>query len=255
MISTKVYRKITNTDIYINWKPFAPNNWKWGILKTLVTRAFDIFSTDEYWKEEIENIQKVSHHRNNYPLWVINNVIDNAEKMSSANENDSSSNRKINRLMLPYQGDKGSNLLKSMKRYASKLLPEHTKLEIILTGKKRNSCLSIKDKTKFEHEHDLVYYVNCTEPSCSANYVGETSRRITERIKDHSGRDHALHMVKDNIKTSYSDINTPDFKIIDISFSNNKRKRKIIESLRIKDLRPTLHVQEKSIPLKSISLK
>ena len=57
-------------------------------------------------------------------------------------------------------------------------------------------------------------------------------------------------MVKDNIKTSYSDINTPDFKIIDISFSNNKRKRKIIESLRIKDLRPTLNLQEKSMPLK-----
>ena len=37
--------------------------------------------------------------------------------------------------MLPYQGDKGSNLLKSMKRYVSKLLPEHTKLEITFIGK------------------------------------------------------------------------------------------------------------------------
>ena len=27
-ISTTVYRKVTNTDIYINWKSFAPNNWK-----------------------------------------------------------------------------------------------------------------------------------------------------------------------------------------------------------------------------------
>ena len=38
--------------------------------------------------------------------------------------------------MLPYQGDKGSNLLKSMNRYVSKLLPEHIKLEITFTGKK-----------------------------------------------------------------------------------------------------------------------
>ena len=29
-------------DIYISWKLFAPNNWKWGTIKTLVTRAFDI---------------------------------------------------------------------------------------------------------------------------------------------------------------------------------------------------------------------
>ena len=28
LISTKVYRKNTNTDMYINWKSFAPNNWK-----------------------------------------------------------------------------------------------------------------------------------------------------------------------------------------------------------------------------------
>ena len=91
-------------------------------------------------KEELEHIRKVFHHRNNYPLWVINKVIDDAEKIPLANENDSSNNEKIHCLMLPYQGDKGSNLLKSMKRYVSKLLPEHTKLEITFTDKKLNSC-------------------------------------------------------------------------------------------------------------------
>ena len=50
LISTKVYRKNTNAEIYINWKSFASKNWKWGALKTLVTRAFDICSTDEYLK-------------------------------------------------------------------------------------------------------------------------------------------------------------------------------------------------------------
>ena len=67
-----------------------------------------------------------------------------------------------------------------MKRYVSKLLPEHTKLEITFTGKKLNSSISIKYKTKFEHQHDQVYYVKCTEPSCRYNYVGETGRRIIE---------------------------------------------------------------------------
>ena len=137
-----------------------------------------------------------------------------------------------------------------MKRYVSKLLPEHTKLEITFTGKKLNSCVSIKDKTKLEHQHDLVYCVKCTEPSCRDNYVGETGRRIIERIKDHSGRDHASHMVKHNIETSHTDVNTANLKINDMNFSNNKRKRKIAESLWIKDLRPTLIVQEKSIPPK-----
>ena len=55
--------------------------------------------------------------------------------------------------MLPYQGDKGSDLLKSLNRYVSILLPDHTKLEITFTGEKLNSCFSIKDKTRFEHQH------------------------------------------------------------------------------------------------------
>ena len=95
-----------------------------------------------------------------------------------------------------------------------------------------------------------MHHVKCTEPSCRDNYVGETGRRITERIIDHSGRDHTSHMVKHNIETSHTDVNTANFKIIDMNFSNNKRKRKIAESLWIKDLRPTLNVHEKSIPLK-----
>ena len=152
--------------------------------------------------------------------------------------------------MLPYQGDKGSNLLKSMKRYVSKLVPEHTKLEITFTGKKRNSCFSIKDKTSFQHQLDLIYYVNCTKPSCRDNYVGETGSRIIERMEDHSRRDHPSHMVKHNIETSHPDVNAANFKIIDMNFSNNKRKRKNAESLWVKDLRSTLNVQEKSIPLK-----
>ena len=152
--------------------------------------------------------------------------------------------------MLPHQGDKGSNLLKLMKRYDSKLLAEHTKLEITFTGKKFYSCFSMKDETKFEHQHGLVYYVNCTEPYFRDSSVGETGLKIMERMKDHSGRDHVSHMVKHDIQTSHPDVNTANFKIIDISFSNNKRKRKMSKFFWIKDLRPTLNVQAKSIPLK-----
>ena len=57
-----------------------PSNWKWETLKTLVTKTFDICSTDQYLKEELEHIRTVFHHKNNYPLWVINKVIDDAEK-------------------------------------------------------------------------------------------------------------------------------------------------------------------------------
>ena len=88
---------------------------------------------------------------------MIKKVIDDAKKVPLTDENDSSSNDKFDHLMLLYQEDKGSNLVKSMKRYVSKLLSEYTKLEITIIGKKLNSCFSIKDKTSFEHQHVLLY--------------------------------------------------------------------------------------------------
>ena len=95
---------------------------------TTLIRSFGRCSTDEYLKEELEHIWTVFHHRNNDALWVINKVIDGAKKIPSSTENDSSSNDTIHRLMLPYQGNK-VNWLKSVERYVSKLLPEHTKIE------------------------------------------------------------------------------------------------------------------------------
>ena len=80
--------------------------------------------------------------------------------------------------------------------------------------------------------------------------MGKSARRITERIKDHIGRDHISPVLKHSIEKLHKNVNTIDFKIIDKTFHNNKRKRQIAEVLWIKDLRPTLNTQEKSIQLK-----
>ena len=101
-----------------------------------------------------------------------------------------------------------------------------------------------------EHNHDLIYHTKCPEPTCIDDYVGESARRIAKRVKDHSGRDHTSHVLKHSIEKSHKNVNTTDFKIIDKSFHNNKQKRKIAEALWIKDLRPSLNTQEKSIQLK-----
>ena len=109
---------------------------------------------------------------------------------------------------------------------------------------------NVKDKTDFEHNHNLIYHTKCPKPACIDDYVRQSASRITEIIKDHSGRDHASHVLKHSMEKSHKNVNTTDFKIIDKNFHNNKRKRKIAEALRIKDIRPTLNTEEKSIQLK-----
>ena len=74
LINTTVYHKKTNTDLYINWKTFPRNNWKWGTFKTLVSRGYGICSTENYLKEELNHIETVFNHQNNYCSWVIDEV-------------------------------------------------------------------------------------------------------------------------------------------------------------------------------------
>ena len=51
------------------------------------------------------------------------------------------------------------------------------------------------------------------------------------------------------IKTSHTDVDPANIKIINKNFSNNKKNPKIAKSSWIKVLTPKLNVKEKTIPL------
>ena len=52
----------------------------------------------------------------------------------------------------------------------------------VYTSRKLGSVFNIKDQTKLVHKHDLTYLVKCPENTCSETYLGETARRLSERI-------------------------------------------------------------------------
>ena len=71
----------------------------------------------------------------------------------------------------------------------SKLLPPEFKIQVAYTGKKLRTCFNVKDQSKFNHQHDVVCYADCPNETCRENHIGESGRRISERIKDHNGKD------------------------------------------------------------------
>ena len=99
-------------------------------------------------------------------------------------------------LVLPYQGEKEIHIVNSMKRYVNKILPENVKVQTAFTGKRLSSCFKAKDRTKFEHQHDIIYQVKCSTENCPDDYIGEPARCIIERVKDHSGKDTRSHVLK-----------------------------------------------------------
>ena len=69
-IKTTVYRKSTNSDIYLNWKSFSPCSWKRGTSKTITRRAYLVCSTPDYLQEELDHMAYLLEKFNNYPKWV-----------------------------------------------------------------------------------------------------------------------------------------------------------------------------------------
>ena len=84
-------------------------------------------------------------------------------------------------LLLSYKGEKGEHLIKSMKRRISKLSPPEFKTQVTYTGKKLGTSFNVNDQSKFDHQHDVVYYVDCPNETCRENNIGESGRRTHKR--------------------------------------------------------------------------
>lgn len=74
-IETCVFRKRTNTDIYIHWNSLAPFQWKYRTLKTLVYHAYIVYSDNQHLEFELNYLRTVFHAFNAYPHWFIIKVV------------------------------------------------------------------------------------------------------------------------------------------------------------------------------------
>ena len=167
---------------------------------------------------------------------------------SFTNESNSQmSEKQLSFITLSYKGQQSEKVLKSFKTVLHRSLPNNIETKIVYTRTKLGSNFQIKDKTKFDHKYDLVYYVKC--PECQEDYIGEIGRRLHERICDHSGKDSKSHMLKHSLENNHKQVSFEDFCRIQNGYTNSKFKQKISEELFIKELCSSLNTQETPVPL------
>ena len=154
--------------------------------------------------------------------------------------------------MIPYQGGKREQVIKSVRKPIKRLLPSNIKVQVSFTGSKLSSCFNIKDETKFEHRNDIIYLGTCPETTCNDNYIGEAKRRLFERVKDHNGRDFNSHLLKHALGNNQH-VSGKYFKITGNGFRGNNKKRKVAEALLIREIKPTLNIRDQSVPLQLFS--
>ena len=113
---------------------------------------------------------------------------------------------------------------------------------------KLSTIFPVKGKTDFQYKHNIVYYGNFPNEECKDDYVGETKRRIVETIKDHNSKDNSSNLLKHTRENVHTHVWEKDFQILGNNYQSNF-KRKISESFFIKQLNPTLIVNEKLITI------
>ena len=108
--------------------------------------------------------------------------------------------------MVPYQEGKEKQVIKWVRKTIKRLLPSNIKVQVCFTGNKLSSRFNVKDKTKFEHRHEVIYLETRTERTPNDYYIGEAKRRIFERVKDHNGRDFKPHLLKHVVENNHQNV-------------------------------------------------
>ena len=149
---------------------------------------------------------------------------------------------------LPYKGQSGNRLIRKLKHIVENNTPPEVKTCFTYNTQKLASRFHTKDITRKEHRHGLVYKVTCGHDGCGEFYIGETGRRLQERIRDHNARDKSSSLCKHALETGHPPVNIEQFLVLNDGL-NNYKKRKLSEALFIKEQKPTLNEQGQSIPL------
>ena len=254
---TEVYRKKTDTNIYIHWEAYATKSWKVGTLKGLFRRAFYICSTEEALEKELKHLKDVFTKINGYPSKLVHEILhevrDNEKKRNApqseeepTEEEDEITTKPY--ICLPFKGQEGEKIVRRFRNDICKVLPKEIKPRIIYKGTKVGSYFRVKDKVKTEHQTDLIYGYKPSGKTFKEGYIGETHVRFGARRKQHIKEDKASSLYK-FFQEKKIDANEDDFVILEKGFARHL-DRVIAESLFIKDHNPVLNEQKTSYKLK-----
>ena len=174
---TSVCRKPTFTGQYIRWNSFGPKTRKISLIKTLVHRALMICSKTKLGSE-LDKIKQLLIE-NGYPADVLLSCI-NQKVANFAAEKTFGPEKCPVYLKLPWIGNVSSKFENQINKaitscfYAVKPRVVYSTRAMLPSAK--------KDSVPTTQKSCVVYEFSCR---CEARYVGRTTQRLADRIKQH----------------------------------------------------------------------
>ena len=154
--------------------------------------------------------------------------------------NNANDNEHTRHFKLPFIGFFSKITQRKLKALTHRLCTD-LNVKLVFSTYKVKNIFSFKDPIPFDLKSNVVYQFTCV--GCNSHYIGETTRHIATRIREHTQTDKNSHIFKHfqqspSCKNQY---HPSCFKIIDSDTSTISLKLK--EALHIKKLKPELNIQ------------
>ena len=177
---TSIYRKKTFTGQYVNFQSQCSRKRKVNLIKTLYHRALCICSPSTL-EEEVNGLIKILMS-NGYPEQLIHKTIRHHRERFGKPKL-IGPRKCILPIKLPFLGSASSRLEKDLKTTTQDCYGA-VEPRVIFTSKSILSPAQ-KDSIPLIKSSMVVYHFECC---CGNNYIGQTCRRLNDRIKEHVPR-------------------------------------------------------------------
>ncbi len=182
---TSIYRKPTFSGLYTRWDSFSPKQRKINLINTLVHRALMICSKSRL-DSELDKIRSILIE-NGYPEDVISDCF--RKKIASFSADKKYGPQKCPvYLKMPWIGNVSLRFESQIKKAITKCFAAANPRLVFGTRKVLPSIQ--KDCVPTTQKSLVIYEFSCR---CDARYVGRTSQRLGDRIKQHVPTNIRLH--------------------------------------------------------------
>ena len=249
-LSTTIFRKQTNTGLYLKWGSLSPIAYKRNLVNNLIHRAYKICNSYKLMHVEFNNIKDLLF-RNGYPA----NFVDNQIKryLDKQHGNQCREGQTINPchhgifLSLPFIGNSSIHLKKELMSFCRRHLPPTVQVTIISKPTTIRTFFPYKDKQVHLHRANVIYQLKC---SCGKRYIGQTRRNLQFRMdehnpatKKHTETDVTAHLY--NNSNHYIDFTKPEI----LATASTYRELSIKKTLLVQKFQPELNEGQSSFPL------
>ena len=233
------YNKPTDTGLILNYHALAPKRYKRSVVSGFVHRIHRACSSWLYVHESLEKAKRILE-MNQYPPTFYNpiiretleNIIHPKEKSQSTDTSENSGKPGKTPLRVQYRG-------KCTEDYARALHKANAPCTIVMTLRKLKTILpSLKPTVPKMLKSGVVYQITC--PSCQARYVGETTRHLQTRIREHEQRAGPMKKHLSACKTSLTEEDVDILK----ATARGEAYLLTLEALFIRELKPRINTKD-----------